>query len=150
MKQDECLWRAGKWEGLCPVCADKLTQTWMWTNKPRTSYGRFKLYIMLHLPQICAQECSKGWYFQCIVWSRNVGCSVHVAVVLWYLSYRRHQISEVLSETNYCGTVNVLDAADTDGNSKCRINNSLYARRLSDFLHKVSQHLFYYFHNSFY
>ena len=57
-------------------------------------------------------------------------------------------MSEGLLETNYCGTVNVLDAADTDWDSKCRINKSIY-HRVSDLLYKVPQHLFYYFHKSF-
>ena len=54
-----------------------------------------------------------GWYCQCKVGSRTVGCSAHVAAVLWYRGYQRHQTDEVSSETIYCGAV--LDAADTDG-----------------------------------
>ena len=42
-----------------------------------------------------------------------------------------------MSETDYCGTVNVLDAADTDWDAKCRVNESLYAQRVSDFSYKV-------------
>ena len=42
-------------------------------------------------------------------------------------------------------TVNILDTADTDWDSKYRIDKSLYARRLS-FSYKVPQHLHYYFH----
>ena len=88
----------------------------MWTNTQST-YGWFKFYIMLPLPQICAQECSKGWYFQCKVVSRTVGCCARFAAVLWYLGYQRHQTGEVLSQTKY-----ILDAADTDWDSKYRIN----------------------------
>ena len=38
------------------------------------------------------------------------------------------QTVEVLSETYYCGTVNVLDAADTDWDSNYRVNKSQFAR----------------------
>ena len=55
------------------------------------------------------------------VGSRTVGCCEHIATVLCYPSYLRNQTGEVLSETNYCGTVNVLDAADTNLHSKCRV-----------------------------
>ena len=47
------------------------------------------------------------------------------------------------------GTVNVLDAADIGWDSKCRVNKSLYAQRVLDFLNKVPRHLFNHFHNSF-
>ena len=46
---------------------------------------------------------------------------------------------------NFDLDVIVLEAADTDWDSRCRISKSLYARRVSDFLCKVPQHLFYYF-----
>lgn len=32
-----------------------------------------------------------GWYCQCKVGARVVGCCAHIASVLWYLSYERHQ-----------------------------------------------------------
>ena len=48
----------------------------------------------------------------CKVGSRTVGCSEHIAAVLWYPTYQRNQTGEVLSETNFYRTVNVLDAAD--------------------------------------
>ena len=38
------------------------------------------------------------------------------------------QTVEVLSETYCCGTVNVLDAADTDWDSNYRVNKSQFAR----------------------
>ena len=44
----------------------------------------------------------------------TVGCCEYIAAVLWYPSYQRNQTGKVLSETDYCGTVNVLGAADTD------------------------------------
>ena len=139
MKQDEHLWRVGKWERLCTGCdclisAQKVTQTSMLT---KTYYGRFKFYNMLPLPQICSQGCSKSWYCQCKVGSRTVGCCEHIAAVLWCPSYQTNQAGEVLSNTDYCGTVNVLDAADTNWDSKCRVNESPYARRVSDFSYKV-------------
>ena len=136
----------------CLSGAEKVTQTSMQTNTPKTYYGRFKFYIMLPLPQISAQECSKGLYCQCKVGSRTVGCCEHIAAVLWYPSYQRNQTGKVLSETDYCGTVNVLGAADTDQDPKCRVNESLYARRVSDFSYKVPRCInicFNYFHNSF-
>ena len=69
LKKDEYLWTVGKWKGLCPGCdcfssAEKVPQTWMWTNTQKTYYARFKFYIMLPLPQTCAQGCSKSWYCQ--------------------------------------------------------------------------------------
>ena len=57
--------------------------------------------------------------------SRTVGCCAHVAAVLWCLAYQRHQTEGVLKETNYCGAINVLDAADTDWDATCRVNKSL-------------------------
>ena len=111
----------------------------MQTNTPKTYYGGFKFYIMLPLPQICAQECSKCLYCQCKVGSSTVGCCEHIAAVLWYPSYQRNQTGKVLSETDYCGTVNVLGAADTDQDPECRVNKSLYARQEKDFLCKLSR-----------
>lgn len=40
-----------------------------------------------------------------------------------------------------CGAVNALDAADTDWDYKCKVNKSLKASRVSDFLQQVYQHL---------
>ena len=116
----------------------------MWTNNPRTYYGWLEFYIMLPLPQIYAQDCSKGWTFQRKVGPRTVGCCAHIDAVLWYLGYQRHQTDEVLSETKYCGTVKVVKAADTDWEYKCRINELLYARRVSDFYTRCHS---IYFHN---
>ena len=42
-----------------------------------------------------------------------------------------------ICQTNYFGTVNVLNAADTDWDSKYRIEKSLYARRVSFLYNKV-------------
>ena len=56
--------------------------------------------------------------FQCNVGSRTVGCCEHIAAVLWYPSYQRNQAGDVLSETNFCGTVNVLEVVDTNLESK--------------------------------
>ena len=53
----------------------------------------------------------------CKFGSRTVECCEHVASVLRYPSYQRNQKGEVLSETNYCGTVNILDAADANWDS---------------------------------
>ena len=141
LKQDEHLWKVSKWERLCTGCdylssAEKVTQTSMQTNTPKTYYGRFKFYNRLPFPQICAQEYSKGLYCQCKVGSRTAWCCEHIAAVLWYPSYQRNQTGKVLSETDYCGTVNVLGAADTDQDPECRVNESLYAR-VSDFSYKV-------------
>lgn len=32
-----------------------------------------------------------GWYCQCRSGARTVGCCAHIASVVWYLGYRRHQ-----------------------------------------------------------
>ena len=66
--------------------------------------------------------------------SRTVGCCEHIAAVLWYPNYQRNQAGEVLSETDNCGTVNVSDAADTNWDSKCRVNESLYLSNMFDAL----------------
>ena len=121
----------------------------MWTNIPKPYL--WTIQILNHVAfatnmfeRLVLPVCKFG--------SRTVGCCEHVASVLRYPSYQRNQTGEVLSETNYCGTVNVLDAADTNWDSNWgRVNTSksLYARRLSDFLYKLSvkvhQHLFHYF-----
>ena len=81
-----------------------------------------------------------------------VGCCGHVASVLRYPSYQRNQTGEVLSETNYCGTVNVLKLQThiwiPIKEEEIPVK-SLYARWVSDFLYKLSakvhQHLFHFF-----
>ena len=74
---------------------------------------------MLPLPQTRVQECSKGRYCQLAKLGQGLlGVVSTFAAVLLYPSYQKNQAGEVLSETNYCGTVNVLDAADTDWDSK--------------------------------
>ena len=67
--------------------------------------------------RMCARMFERLVLPTCKVGPRTVGCS---EPILWYLSYQKNQAGEVLSETNYCGTVNDLDAADTDWDSKCR------------------------------
>ena len=69
-----------------------------------------------------------------------------------YPSYQRNQTGEVLSETNYCGTVNVLKLQThiwiPIKEEEIPVK-SLYARWVSDFLYKLSakvhQHLFHFF-----
>ena len=97
---------------------------------------------------LCAW-CSKGWYCQCNVGSRTVGCCEHTAV-LWYPSYQRNQAGDVLSETHFCGTVNVLEVVDTNWESKWR--SSKWSTSIRFFIQstKVHQHFFCYFHNSFF
>ena len=99
---------------------------------------------MLTLPQIYAQECSKGWTFNAELGQGLWGA--HVDAVLWYLGYQRHQTDEVLSETKYYGTVKIVKAADTDWEYKCRINELLYmyAQRVSGFYTRCHN---IYFHN---
>lgn len=36
-----------------------------------------------------------GWYCTCKVGARVIGCCAHVASVLWYLGYDRHEDSHV-------------------------------------------------------
>ena len=50
------------------------------------------------------------------IWVKD--CWEQVASVLRYPSYQRNQTGEILSETNYCGTGNVLNVADTNWDSK--------------------------------
>ena len=110
LKQDEHLWRVSKWERLCTGCdrlssAEKVTQTSTLTNTPKTYYERFKFYIMLPLPQICAKECSKGLQLG----QRLLDV---VSTLLQFCGILA--IRETRRVTDYCGTVNVLDVADTD------------------------------------
>jgi len=35
----------------------------------------------------------RGWYYQCKNGARTVGCCAHIASVLWYLGYDRHQVN---------------------------------------------------------
>ena len=97
----------------------------------------------------CVQECSKGWYCHCKVGSRTVGCCEHNGAVVWCTSYQRDQTGEILSETDYCWAVNVLDAADPNWDSKCRVNLCNTSIRIFIQSAKVHHHLFYYIHNSF-
>ena len=81
----------------------------------QTRHVSAKKYILLISFNEHATPPINDWYCQCKVGSRTVGCCAHVAAVLRYLGYQRHQMDVVLSETNYCGAV--LDAADTDWDS---------------------------------
>ena len=84
---------------------------------------------MLPLPQICAQECSKGLYVKLgQILLGVVSTLLQFCGILAIRETRR--VGKFLSETDYCGTVNVLSAADTDQDPKCRVNESLYARRV--------------------
>ena len=68
-----------------------------------------KYFFGFHLMNTQHHHCQRK------VGLRTVGCCAHVAAVLLYLGYQRHQTDEVSSETNYCRAV--LDAADTDWDS---------------------------------
>ncbi|XP_060070543.1 uncharacterized protein LOC132550491 [Ylistrum balloti] len=53
-----------------------------------------------------------GWYCQCKVGARVVGCCAHIASVLWYLSYDRHQ-SDTAQTTASSSFLSCVDDAMT-------------------------------------
>lgn len=50
-----------------------------------TSSKIYSLWIQYHRTGVL------GWYCQCKVGARTVGCCAHIASVIWYLAYQRHQ-----------------------------------------------------------
>ena len=93
------------WEGNQDLNVDKYPQNLL-----------MDIQILNHVAfatNMCARMFERLVLPICKFGSRTVGCCEHVASVLRYPSYQRNQTGEVLSETNYCGTVNVLYAADT-------------------------------------
>ncbi|XP_062580526.1 uncharacterized protein LOC134242456 [Saccostrea cucullata] len=56
-----------------------------------------------------------GWYCQCKVGARTVGCCAHIAAVIWYLGFQRHSVDRLLTPTDYKEFI--LDAPDTDWDS---------------------------------
>ncbi|XP_061179571.1 uncharacterized protein LOC133188208 [Saccostrea echinata] len=52
-----------------------------------------------------------GWYCQCKSGARTLGCCAHIAAVLWYLSFQRHQDGKLVPRPFFDYT---KDAADCD------------------------------------
>ena len=78
----------------------------MLTTTPKTYL--WTIQILNHVAfatNMCARMFERLVLPICKFGSRTVGCCEHVASVLRYPSYQRNQTGEVLSETNYCGTV---------------------------------------------
>ena len=106
------------WESNPDLNVDKYPKNLLWTIQIRNHVAFATDMWVRMFERLVLPICNVGW--------RTVGCYEHVAAVLWYPSYQRNQKGEVLSETNYSGTVNVLDVADTNLDSKCRVNKWLY------------------------
>lgn len=49
-----------------------------------------------------------GWYCECKVGARTIGCCAHIAAVLWYLGYARHQLYSPIQDRL---TENLYDAS---------------------------------------
>ena len=82
----------------------------MWTNTPKTNYGRFIKFYILLLCHIYVCKNFKRLELLMQIGSRTSGCFAQVAEHLCraYQNHQmRHQTSEVLSETNCCGVVNL-------------------------------------------
>ena len=146
LKQDEHLWRVGKWERLCTGCDSQQC----WESNPDLSVDKYTknlwtieiLYHVASATNMCARMFEKLVLpMEC--WVKDCWCCEHIAAVLWYPSYQRNKAVEVLSETDYCGTVNVLEVADINWESKCILNEARIR------FTKVHQHLFHHFHHSF-
>ena len=119
LKQDEHLWRVDKWERLYTGCdclnsAEKETQTSVQTNTPKTILDDSNSTSCWLCHKICAHDVRKDGIANATLGQWTVGCCEHIAAVLWYptCSYQRNQAGDVLSETNFCGTVNVLEVVD--------------------------------------
>ena len=70
------------------------------TSKIYNAWIQYNNYLS---PPIC------GWYCQCKVGARVVGCCAHVAAVLWYLGYNSYierEKSQTVTYSDY-----ILDAA---------------------------------------
>ena len=50
-----------------------------------------------------------AWFCQCLAGQRNVGCCAHVASVVWYLGYERHQNHRRPLQVKTCSVMNAAD-----------------------------------------
>ena len=74
-----------------------------------------KQYCLWISYDINAQPAITGWYCQCKVGARTIGCCAHIAAVLWYLGYQRHVPGTPSLPTDH--SQHFLNAADADWNS---------------------------------
>ena len=69
-----------------------------------TSSKVYTLWLQYHTAGV------NGWYCQCKVGARVVGCCAHIASVVWYLAYHRFQETRAKKYSATFGT-HLLDAA---------------------------------------
>jgi len=62
-----------------------------------------------------------GWYCTCIIGARVVGCCAHIASMLWFLGYDRHQNNRIPSNIRNHQLLDAVvvpsDTGDTDSDS---------------------------------
>ena len=113
----------------------------LWSSKPYTSGCILELHLVVDIPTFWMKVEGD---FEPRVFERLVFPMHSLVKECWVLCARGSFVvswlseapdGEFFSETKYFGSVNVLDTTDTDGNFKCRINKSLYERRVSDFFY---------------
>ena len=75
----------------------------------------FHILTFLNIFTFCVQPSITGWYCQCKVGARTIGCCAHVAAVLWYLGHQRHVADTISLPTDH--SRHFLNAADVDWNS---------------------------------
>ena len=61
----------------------------------------------------------EGWYCQCKVGARVVGCCAHVASVLWYLGYQRFLNNNQSHKLFQDFVLDASNVPDTDEESDC-------------------------------
>ena len=92
LKQDEHLWRVGKWERLCTGCDSQQC----WESNPDLSVDKYAknlwtieiLYHVASATNMCARMFERLVLpMEC--WVKDCWCCEHIAAVLWYPSYQR-------------------------------------------------------------
>lgn len=78
-----------------------------------TSSKQYQLWIEYGQHAITTNPIS-GWYCKCQVGARVVGCCAHIASVLWYLGFARHQTDYKIYPANEAAHQVIQDAAGPD------------------------------------
>ena len=56
-------------------------------------------------PEKVSEESILGWYCTCQSGARTLGCCCHVAAVIWFLGYSRHNEPRLPNRRSLCDTI---------------------------------------------
>lgn len=113
----------------------QLKQSKSYTSEHLTAEGDYKLSFLMETPSILRLQMQSrhtssksyalwveygqllhpitGWYCKCQAGARVVGCCAHIATVLWYLGYHRHQDCGRATDAINSTAVDVVEDAAT-------------------------------------